>query len=56
MPNWQVGRLKGKLPRTLGCERLGEAFAEKAVGWMGGLWGRGREIESLDSDDLMLYI
>ena len=34
-PNRQVGGVKAELPGTWGCERLGEAFAEEAVGWMG---------------------
>lgn len=37
-------------------ERLGEAFAAETVSWVGGLWGRGRAMESLDSDGLTLYI
>ena len=49
-PNRQAGVVKAELPGAWGCERLGEAFAEDAVGWVGGLLGRGRGIESLDSD------
>ena len=36
-------------------ERLGEAFAEEDVGWVGGLWRRWRELESLGFDGLALY-
>ena len=48
--------VRAELPGAWVCERLGEAFAAEAVGWMGGLWGRLREIQSLDSDDLTLYV
>ena len=47
---------QGRTTWRRGCERFSEAFAEEAVGSVGGLRGRWRGIESLDSDGQMLYI